>query len=353
MRDHVDDDRRRLLGQVAMTMAASVGMACATAASGRQTPQLAALDGATQWLAAPRPRAADLAGKVVLVDFCTYTCINWLRTLPYVRAWARTYQQGLVVIGVHTPEFAFEQNADNVRRAVERLRIDHPMVIDNDYAIWRAFRNHYWPALYFLDHDGRVRDQQFGEGGYEQAERTIQRLLAAAGATSVPGGTVSVDATGVEAAADWNTLRSTELYVGLDRTANFASPGGATADRRRYAAPTRLALHEWALAGEWTIGRQAVVLDQDRGRLVHRFHARDVHLVMGPSRPGLRVPFRITIDGQPPGPAGGGDVDDQGHGILADQRLHQLIRQPAPIRDRTVEIEFLEAGAEIYAFTFG
>jgi thiol-disulfide isomerase/thioredoxin len=353
--DPVDHARRRLLGQVAMTMAAPFAMLGTTTASGRVTRELAAIDRAAQWLASPPLKAADLAGKVVLVDFWTYTCINWLRTLPYVRAWARKYKEhDLVVIGVHTPEFPFEQNVDNVRRAVERMRIDYPVVIDNDQAIWRAFRNQYWPALYFLDAGGQVRERQFGEGEYERAEQTIQRLLAAAGATSVPGGLVSVEAAGVEAAADWNTLRSPELYLGLDRTANFASPGGAASDSRRgYAAPTRLALNEWALAGQWTMSGRSVALAEARGRVVVRFHARDVHLVMGPARPGPQVPFRVTIDGQPPGPSHGADVDEQGHGVVAEPRLYQLIRQPGAIGDRTFEIEFLGAGVETWAFTFG
>ena len=353
MRDPVDRSRRRVLGQVAMTMAAPLGLLSTATASGRVTRELAAVDRATHWLGSPPLKAADLAGKVVLVDFWTYTCINWLRTQPYVRAWAGKYGQGLVVIGVHTPEFPFEQNVDNVRRAREHRRIDYPVVIDNDQAIWRAFGNQYWPARYFLDAGGHVRERQFGEGEYERAERTIQRLLAAAGASGVPGGLVSVEATGVEAAADWNTLRSSELYLGLDRTANFASPGGAASNLRRYAAPARLAVHEWALAGEWTMGNRAVVLGEDRGRVVLRFHARDVHLVMGPARPGLQVPFRVSIDGQPPGPAHGVDVDDQGNGTVTDPRLYQLIRQPGAISDRTFEIEFLGAGVETYAFTFG
>ena len=241
MDEHVDHDRRRLVGQAALTMAAPFAVSWAAAASTRPSRELAALDGATQWLGSPRLRAADLAGKVVLVDFCTYTCINWLRTLPYVRAWASKYREGLVVIGVHTPEFAFEHNADNVRGAMDRLRPGYPLVLDNDQAMWRAFGNRYWPALYFLDGAGTVRERQFGEGDYEKAERTIQRLLAAGGAASVPDGFVRVAGTGIEAAADWNTLLSPELYLGIDRTANFASPGGVTSRPRRYAAPARLA----------------------------------------------------------------------------------------------------------------
>ena len=323
-------------------------------ANQREPPELAALGRATEWLNSPRLTAASLLGKVVLVDFWTYTCINWLRTLPYVRAWAQKYRQGLVLIGVHTPEFAFEKNLDNVRRAVQQMRIDYPIVIDNDYAIWRAFKNRYWPALYFIDARGRLRQHHFGEGEYEQSELAIQRLLAEAGATGIGGGVVSVDAAGFEAPADWENLKSPENYLGYDRTGNFASPGGAVLDRRRvYAAPTRVALNHWALAGDWTIGNQATVLSKAPGRLVCRFHARDLHLVMGPQRRESAVRFRVSIDGQPPGAAHGLDVDAGGNGTVVEQRLYQLIRQPKPIVDRTFEIEFLDAGVEAFAFTFG
>ena len=228
----------------------------------------------------------------MLVDFWTYTCINWLRTLPYVRAWAQRYQQGLVVIGVHTPEFPFERNVDNVRRAVQQMRIEYPIVIDNDYAIWRAFNNQYWPALYLVDGRGRVRQHQFGEGEYDTSERAIQRLLKEAGASGVSDGVVSVDGSGFEAAADWSSLRSPETYVGYDRTQNFASRDAARLDQRRtYRAPSRLALNQWSLAGDWTMGRTATVLNKAPGQILYRFHARDVHLVMGPSRPESPVPI--------------------------------------------------------------
>jgi hypothetical protein len=323
-------------------------------ANERGPRELAALGRATEWLNSPRLTAASLIGKVVLVDFCTYTCINWLRTLPYIRAWAQKYRQGLILIGMHTPEFAFEQNLDNVRLAVQQLRVDYPIVIDNGYSIWRAFDNHYWPALYFVDARGRVRQHHFGEGEYERSEKTIQRLLAEAGDAGTGEGVVSVDGSGVEAAADWDNLKSPETYVGYGRTENFASPGGADRDRRRvYAAPARLALNQWALAGEWTIGKQATVLSRPAGRIVCRFHARDVHLVMGPPRRQSPVRFRVSIDGRPPGPARGLDIDEGGNGTAVDQRLYQLIRQPKPIVDRQFEIEFLDAGAETYAFTFG
>jgi thiol-disulfide isomerase/thioredoxin len=315
---------------------------------------MAALGRATEWLNSPRLTPAGLAGKVVLVDFWTYTCINWLRTLPYLRAWAQKYREGLILIGVHTPEFAFEQDLDNVRRAVRQMRIEYPVVIDNDYAIWRAFRNQYWPALYFIDPGGRIRERHFGEGEYDRSEKNIQRLLADAGIAGPRDGLVSTAGDGLEAAADWGNLRSPETYVGYDRMQNFSSRGGADPDRRRdYSAPGRLALNEWALAGQWTVGRQATVLSSPTGRIVHRFHARDLHLVMGPSRRDSEVRFRVSIDGKPPGPARGLDVDESGNGRIVEQRLYQLIRQPGPIADRTFEIEFLDAGAEAFAFTFG
>ena len=316
--------------------------------------ELAAIGRAEQWLNSPRLSPSGLAGKVVLVDFWTYTCINWLRTLPYVRAWAQKYKQVLVVLGVHTPEFPFEHNFDNVRRAVQQGRIDYPVVIDNDYRIWRAFNNHYWPALYFVDARGKVREHQFGEGEYERSELAVQRLLAEAGVTGIAGGTVSVEASGVEAPADWASLKSPENYVGHQRTQNFASPGAVEPDRPRvYTAPSRLPLNHWALAGDWTMGNQATVLNSPNGRIVNRFHARDLHLVMSPSRRGGPVRFRVSIDGQPPGPARGLDVDAEGNGSVVEPRLYQIIRQPKPIVDRLFEIQFLESGVEAYAFTFG
>jgi len=290
----------------------------------------------------------------VLVDFWTYTCINWLRTLPYVRAWAQRYWQQLVVIGVHTPEFPFERDIDNVRRSVRQMRVEYPIVIDNDYTIWRAFRNQYWPARYLVDPRGRVRHHQFGEGGYDTSERAIQRLLKDADAREVSAGLVSVEGSGLEAAADWSSLRSPETYVGYDRTQNFASKDAARVDQRRtYRAPARLALNEWSLVGDWTMGRTATVLNNAPGQILYRFHARDVHLVMGPSRPETPVSFRVTVDGQPPGAAHGLDVDEGGHGTLQEQRLYQLVRQPQPIVDRTLAIDFADPGAEAFSFTFG
>jgi len=333
--------------------AAHFGMLGLDKAAG-QPRELSALGRATEWLNSPPFSAAALLGKVVLVQFGTYTCINWLRTLPYIRAWSQKYRQGFALIGVHTPEFEFEKDLDNVRRAVRQMRIEHPVVIDNEYSIWRAFDNQYWPALYFLDTRGRVRRHHFGEGGYDSSERAIQQLLEEAGSLAGSQALVSVDANGLEAPADWNNVRSPENYLGSERTENFASPGGAQSDRRRlYASPTRMTLNQWALAGEWTMGRQAAVLNGATGRIVYRFHARDLHLVMGPPRQGSSVRFRVLMDGQPPGPAHGLDVDDSGHGKVIEQRLHQLIRQPGPIADRTCEIEFLDAGIEAFAFTFG
>jgi thiol-disulfide isomerase/thioredoxin len=316
---------------------------------------LPSFEGATGWLNSPPVTPAGLRGNVVLVDFWTYTCVNWLRQLPYVRAWAGKYAgHGLVVLGVHTPEFGFEHNADNVRRAVKDMRVDYPVAIDNDYAIWRAFDNHYWPALYFADAQGQIRHHHFGEGEYQQSEMIIQRLLAGAGSAGAGRELVSPDTHGIEAAADWASLRTPENYTGYGRTENFASPGGLVPDRpHTYAAPTRLWLNHWALSGQWTAQEQATTADTAGGRIAYRFHARDLHLVMGPAAPGTAVRYRVLLDGQPPGPAHGADVDDQGRGTVAEQRLHQLIRQPGPVAERTFEITFLDPGVEAYAFTFG
>ena len=317
--------------------------------------ELPSLGGATAWLNAPPLSAAGLRGKVVLIDFWTYTCINWLRTLPYVRAWAKKYQDhGVVVIGVHSPEFSFEHDLENVRRAARDMRVDYPIAIDNDFAIWQAFTNHYWPALYLVDAQGHLRYHHFGEGAYELSEMILQHLLAEAGIGGFAHELVSVDAQGAEAAADWGDLRSVETYVGDARTEHFASPGGAVLDKRHlYTAPERLRLNQWALVGEWTVGREATVLNKANGRIAYRFHARDLHLVMGPAARGTSVRFRVRIDGQAPGAAHGSDVDDQGNGTATEQRLYQLIRQPGSIADRQFEIEFLDAGVEAFVFTFG
>ena len=299
--------------------------------------------------------ADALRGKVVLVDFWTYTCINWLRQLPYVRAWAEKYKDhGLVVIGVHTPEFPFEKNIDNVRLAVKTRGISYPVAIDSDFGIWRGFDINYWPALYFIDAQGRLRHSQFGEGQYEQSEMIIQRLLAEAGSASMGDELVSVDARGPETAADWSSLKSPENYLGYERTENFASAGGAVLDQPRdFSVPPNLWLNRWALAGNWTRVKGAVMLNKPGGRIAYRFHARDLHIVMGPTTRGEPVRFRVLIDGQAPGAAHGTDVDDQGKGTVTEQRLYQLIRSPKPIADRLFEIEFLDPGVEAFAFTFG
>ena len=315
--------------------------------------RLPSFEGATGWLNSPPLTATDLRGKVILVNFWTYTCINWLRQLPYLRAWARKYpDRRLVVIGVHTPEFPFEHELGNVRRAAADMRIDYPVAIDNDYAVWSAFANHYWPALYFADAQGRIRHHNFGEGEYQQSEMVIQQLLAETGTTDHE--LVSVDARGVEAPADWASLRSPENYTGYERTANFASPGGPVPGKgHAYEIPAQLRLNHWALSRDWTMDDQAVTLNEAGGQIACRFRARDLHLVMGPAAPGTSVRFHVRIDGQPPGAAHGADVDGEGNGTMAEQRLHQLIRQPGSITDRTFEITFLDPGIQAYAFTFG
>jgi thiol-disulfide isomerase/thioredoxin len=316
---------------------------------------LPGFEGATGWPNSPPLTAADLGGKVVLVDFWTYTCINWLRTLGYVRAWAKRYEdQGLVVVGVHTPEFPFEHDVDNVREAAKDLVVEYPIALDSDYGIWRAFDNHYWPAVYIADVQGRIRHHQFGEGGYEECERIIQALLREAGGDGVGDGLVSVADDGLEAQADWANLGSPETYLGYEQAQNFASPGGADLDEpRTYVAPDQLRLNQWALSGDWTVERGTSVLNQADGRIAFRFHARDVHLVMGPRSRGTSVPFRVLVGGEPPGAAHGLDVDERGQGTLSQQRLYQLVRERGSITDRTFEITFLAPGVEAYAFTFG
>jgi thiol-disulfide isomerase/thioredoxin len=323
------------------------------------------LDGATGWLNSAPLTAADLRGNVVLIDFWTFTCVNWLRTLPYLKAWADKYGgQGLVVIGVHTPEFGFEHDEANVRRAVADLGVGYPVALDSDYAIWRAFSNHYWPALYFADADGRIRHHHFGEGEYRQSEMVIQQLLAEAGlaeaglagaATDGDGSEpVTVQPRGAEVAADWETLRSQENYTGYERTENFASPGGAVpGEPHLYAAPPGLRRNHWALAGDWTMGQQAATLNMAGGQIACGFHARDVNLVMGMPAPGAGARFRVLIDGQPPGAAHGADINEAGEGTAREQRLYQLIRQPGDVTDRMFELTFLDPGAETYSFTFG
>ena len=306
------------------------------------------LGGAAEWLNSEPLTPAGLRGRVVLVDFWTLTCINWLRTEPYVRAWSQSYRDdGLVVIGVHTPEFSFEHEIDRVRKATKERGIDYPVAVDNDYAIWTAFDNHYWPALYFVDAEGIIRDHHFGEGRYEESERVIQRLL------GVERALVSAVGLGVEAEADWENLRTPETYLGYGRGEQFASPGGAVpGERHAYQLPGHLRLNHWALAGEWTIGPENAVSGPAGGSIAYRFHARDAHLVLsaGAREP---IPFRLLLDGEAPGPSHGADVDEDGNGVLRDGRLYQLVRAHDAVRERTLEITFAGPGAEAYVFTFG
>jgi thiol-disulfide isomerase/thioredoxin len=356
MPEEINHDRRRFLGVAAMTIAAAaLGTIASAEARSSKNSELGSLETATTWLNSQPLSGAALHGKVVLVDFWTYTCINWRRQLPYVRAWAEKYKgHGLVVIGVHAPEFSFEKNIDNVGQAATGMRIDYPIVIDNNHEIWRAFNNRYWPALYFVDARGRIRHHVFGEGEYEKSERIIQELLAEAGAGGIGGDLVSVDARGAEAAADWANLSSPENYVGYQRTQHFASPGGPVLDKPHvYTVSEKLRLNYWALSGNWTMGREAIVLNEAGGRIHYRFHARDLHLVMGPATGGGPVRFRVLIDGQPASAAHGVDVDDHGNGTVTEPRMYQLIRQAIPIVDQTFEIEFMGPGVKAFSFTFG
>ena len=318
--------------------------------------RLASFDGATGWLNSEPLTPAGLRGRVVAVDFWTYTCVNWLRTLPYVRAWDAKYRAaGLTVIGVHTPEFGFEHDVQNVRRNCERFGVTWPVAIDSDYGVWRAFANHYWPALYIADADGQIRSHHFGEGEYAMSEMVIQQLLAGTGAGApIESGLVDVEPVGLEVAADWRTLRSPETYLGYDQTTGFASEDIATLDApRSYPSPDRLGLNEWAPIGAWTIARHAAISNEPGARIAFRFQARDVNLVMGPASGVESVPFRVLVDGVVPGEAHGTEVDERGSGALDEQRTYQLIRQPGAIVERTFEVEFRGAGAEAYCFTFG
>ncbi len=328
-----------------------------TAAAEKTPPVLGVapeISGAEEWLNSPPLTLAGLKGKVVLVDFWTYSCINCLRTLPYVRAWAEKYRdQGLVVIGVHAPEFAFERDVGNVKRAVSDLHISYPVAIDNNYAIWRAFRNQYWPAHYFIDAEGRVRHQHFGEGEYEESERVIQQLLAEAGHKENAVPLVKISAGGVEAQPDMGEALSQETYIGYERADNFISPGGAAQDVAHVYETPQPKLGEWGLSGDWTIGAEDAALNKPDGAIAYRFHARDLHLVLGPGEDGKKIRFRVTIDGMAPGDSHGVDTDAEGRGVIAEQRLYQLVRQTGAISDHTFKIEFLDPGAKAYAFTFG
>ena len=317
--------------------------------------ELPDLGGATAWLNSEPLTPAGLGGKVVLVQFCTYSCVNWLRTLPYVRAWSQKYRDyGLVVVGVHSPEFPFEHEVEKVRPALEGMGVDFPIALDNDFAVWRAFDNNAWPALYFIDDEGRIRHHHLGEEDYERSERVIQQLLAEAGSDGADRELVSPEVSAVEAPADWETLGSPETYVGYERAARFVSPDRLLPDRPHdYADPGGLELNEWSLSGNWTVGRQATLMNEADGRITYRFHARDLNLVLGPSESGERVRFSVLADGEPPGSGRGHDTDDQGNGTIAEFRLYQLVRQPGAVSDRTFEITFLDAGAQAYVFTFG
>jgi thiol-disulfide isomerase/thioredoxin len=312
-------------------------------------------DGATGWLNTEPLTPAALSGKVVLVDFWTFTCINWLRTLPYIRAWADAYAEtGLVVVGVHTPEFGVEHDIDNVRRAVRDMGIRYPVALDNDYAVWNAFANRYWPALYIADAQGHIRHHHFGEGGYRQSEQAIRHLLMDAGALDLPPDPTPVEPRDIELPGDWSSVRSAETYVGYARSEGFGSPEGVAFDESRvYSVPPRLHINEWALAGDWTVGREEAVSNAPNASITYCFHARDLHLILTPSSRGAPARFRVLLDGQAPGDAHGLDVDEQGNGVVTEPRLHQLIRQAGPITDRQFEIEFLDPGASALCFTFG
>jgi thiol-disulfide isomerase/thioredoxin len=316
--------------------------------------RLPGFEGATGWLNSEPLTPAGLRDRVVLVNFWTYTCVNWVRTLPYIRAWSAKYaDQGLTVIGVHTPEFGFEHDRDNVIALAGELNVGYPIALDNDYAVWQAFANHFWPAIYIADAEGRIRYHHFGEREYAMTEMAIQQLLVDGGADEIDGALVQVEPQGPELDADWTTLRSPETYLGYDRTTGFASPDRLRPDAHEYPETGDLRLNQWAPIGSWTIARHAAVLNGLGGRIAFRFHARDVHLVMGPTQRGRSVPIRVRIDGQAPGESHGLDVDESGSGTVTQQRLHQLIRQRRPIAERVFEIEFLEAGVEAYCFTFG
>jgi thiol-disulfide isomerase/thioredoxin len=336
-------------------------MAGANAAADAPLPvegTLPALDGATGWLNSPPLTNQQLRGKVVLVDFWTYSCINCLRAMPFVHEWERRYRDhGLVVIGVHTPEFAFERDPRNVMKAVQQLKVEYPVALDNQYTIWRAFNNRYWPAQYFVDAQGNIRGHQFGEGNYAHSEQVIRRLLVEAGQTELPppADPAAADLQGVATQADMGNLRSPETYLGHARAEQFASPGGQRSDTAfDYTLPATLALNQWGLSGRWTVSDEAAQLQQAGGRIAFQFHARDLHLVLAPGQGGKPVRFRVLLDGKPlPAADAGSDVGADGSGVVDEHRLYQLIRQRGTIGPHRFEIEFLDAGVQAYAFTFG
>jgi thiol-disulfide isomerase/thioredoxin len=350
------NSRRRFLAIAAASLSAVAFGLRPTSAPSTNLPSkdlLNSLKNANAWLNTEPLSTTSLAGKVVLIDFCTYSCINWLRTLPYIRAWSEKYKdQGLVVIGIHTPEFGFEHNTDNVRLALKTMKVEYPIAIDNDRSIWNAFGNQYWPALYLLDSRGRIQYHRFGEGDYIQGEKTIQQLLSQTRAGNISHDLVGINAPGIEAAADWNNLGSGENYLGYLRTENFSSPGGQMPDKHfAYKFPNRLALNQWAVSGDWTIQENVILLNQPHGQIAYQFHARDLHVVMGSTEKPVR--FRVLIDDKPPDAAHGIDINEEGFGSVSEPRLYQLIRQTGPITDRRCTIEFLDPGLEAFSFTFG
>jgi thiol-disulfide isomerase/thioredoxin len=353
--------RRSFLESAAMTIAAAqlgvAGGEQAQAAAIRLPVEgrLPSLGRATEWLNSQPLTAQGLRGKVVLIDFWTFSCINSIRTLPYLRMWAEKYKdEGIVVIGVQAPEFEFEKNVQSVQWAVKDRMLNYPIAIDNDHGIWHAFDNEYWPALYIVDARGQIRHHVFGENGYERLEPIIQQLLEEAGNGHIDHKFVSVNGQGIEAAADWGSMKSPETYVGHERAENFASPGGFRFNKSRvYVYPRQLDLNHWALAGDWTVGKEAIAMNSPNGRVAYHFHARDLHLIMGPAVRGATVRFRVLLDEHPPDAAHGVDVDAQGNGTVVEQRLYQLIRQAGPVSDRQFEIEFLDSGVEAFDFTFG
>ena len=360
MFEPINHGRRRFVGSAAAALAAArVGvigsaiqqMACAALGNEGTLPPLS---GATEWLNTPPLTPEGLRGKVVLVDFCTYTCVNWLRTLPYVRAWADKYRDdGLVVIGAHTPEFPFEKDLDNIRWALKEMDVRYPIAVDSNYGVWHAFNNNYWPAVYIADANGRIRYHHFGEEGYAEQERVIQRLLSEkAGGRRIDDKLVDVTPRGLEVAADLGHLRSPESYLGYERAEGFA--GNAVQDAPgSYTIPSNLVLNQWALAGNWTVRGKGAELNEPNGRIVFRFHARDVNLILGPPRAGKPVRFTVEVDGKQPGAAHGTDVDERGNGIADRHRTYQLVRQQQSIADREFKIDFAESGVEAFCFTFG
>jgi thiol-disulfide isomerase/thioredoxin len=346
--DAVQDSRPGLIRSIVHRLA---GEEVALPVEGR----LPSFEGATGWLNSEPLTPEGLRGRVVLVDFWTYTCINWLRTLPYLRAWAAKYRDdGLTVVGVHTPEFGFERNIDNVIAHSRSLGVEYPIAIDSNYAVWSAFANHFWPAVYIADGEGRIRFHHFGEGEYPMTEMVVQQLLLDAGADGIDQDLVMVNPRGLEVGADWQTLQSPETYVGYNQSTGFAQEDVAGFDEPGvYTPPGRLPLNHWGLSGNWTVAGHAAVSNEPGGKIAFHFHARDLNLVMGPSSREASIPFRVFLDGQLANDAHGTDVDPDGSGTVNSQRTYQMIRQPGAISDRLFEVDFLGAGVETYCFTFG